>query len=163
MASSLARQIFNINVPVFGTLGLVGLVARNSARAIPLFAPWAFPVAVGGTWFMWYFLDDDLKRDMGLMRRLPPTPPPTPSGGPPKLDSTASAAVMNAYKEGEHELTDKQKKIKEEIAKGDFTTLREVWETKMGKRIIPGDDDDEEEEEEEEDEEEEAEEEEEEV
>jgi hypothetical protein len=157
MASAFARQVYSLPLPLFGTVGLFGLAARNYGRTVPLFLPWTFPVVVGGTWFLWYFLGDEVKQDMGLMRR-PSPPPPSGGGGPPKLDAAASSAVLNAYSGSsseEHELTDLQKKIKQEISKGDYSTLSEMWEKKMQKAVKPGDDDDDDDEEEEEEEEEE--------
>jgi hypothetical protein len=134
--AKLANQLYAVPFPLFGTLGLFGLASRSYARTVPLFLPWTFPVVVGGTWFLWYFLGDEVKQDMGLWRQ--PAAPFTPNFG----GATSAKAVEAA-------------KIKAEVAQGNYSSLYAKWDKRLEKMIKPGDDDDDDDEEEEEEEEEE--------
>jgi len=152
------RYAGNVPFPVFGTVATLTQWARYSTRKVAPALGWAFPIAVGGLWFVWPAVHPEWKMEMGI------TKPEITSDEIKQLsltlDDDAKWAIANAHKMPEDfKPNAKDLQVQKEARRGITTTLENEWDTFLAKAIKPGeddddDDDDEDDEDEEEDEEE---------
>jgi hypothetical protein len=121
-----------IPVPVFGSVATLTTWARYSSRSMVPAIPWAFPLVVGGLWFIWPAVDEEFKIDMGFMKNPNPAPAPVEEV---KLDAVAKKAVENAYKPHEEERrpSEKEVEVEKELRKGNFTPLEKDWDDFLAK------------------------------
>ena len=120
--------IGQIPFPVFGTVAVFTHWARHSARSMGPAIPMAFPVIVGGLWFIWPAVDPAFKIEWGFMKDPNAKPKVAPEV---KLDVAGKKAADNAYKpaHADHHPTQLEIQAGKELRNGEFTTLEQEWDT----------------------------------
>ena len=153
MASSLARLIGTMPVPLFGSARTAGLFTMAKARTLPKMAGWALPLGVGALWFVWPAIDNGWKIEMGIV--------PDPEAAAKKASNNAATAVKSkvelppevalkvefAYKVPEYMKTEDDILLTKAFDTGDYSELEAKWDTFAEKSSLPGEGDDDDEEE----------------
>uniref|UniRef100_A0A7S4IYM4 Uncharacterized protein n=1 Tax=Odontella aurita TaxID=265563 RepID=A0A7S4IYM4_9STRA len=154
MAASVTALLGRLPAPLFGNAATAFAWSTKKASALPRYAGWAVPGAVGALWFVWPAVDDGWKVSVGIMAdpeaaaaakaeaaEAAKVSSPAPAIAV-ELSQEAKDAIANAHKGSEVTMSAEEKAVVAKVKAGDFSDLEKDWDTFAEKSIVPGEDDD---------------------